>query len=140
MKKQFFRAEGVRRVVNKFVLTAFIAAAGFASQAQTAQVKQAIKATTASVQYIGNPQEGMSVAVKYDNIKGGPFTITVRDQDGYQLFQGNFNDKKFSKVFQLPKQSFSKLSFVIQHKKTGELQSFELNTRVAEEVVVKRVG
>jgi hypothetical protein len=140
MKKHFFRAVAVRHVVNRFVFTALIAAAGWGAQAQTAQVKQDITASTASVQYMGSREDISAVAVKYDNSKGGVFTITVRDQEGYLFYQGNFSDKKFSKTFELPRQSFSKLSFVIQHKKTGELQSFELDTRVTEQAVVKRVG
>src|ERR1700754_3190612 len=100
MKNQFFRPVIVRRVVNKMVLTAVITAAGFAAHAQASQVKQDIPATpTASVKYIGSQEEMVSVSVKYNNEAGHRFTVTVRDQEGFQLYQGSFTEKKFSKTF-----------------------------------------
>ena len=139
MKKQFFRAAVVRRVANKMVLTAFVLAAGYTANAQTA-VKQPITITNASVQYIGSQEDMISVAVKYDTAPGNKFSITVRDQDGYQLYQGNFTEKKFRKIFELPKPDLSKVIFVIRNTNTNEVQSYEVNTRVVEEIVVKKVG
>jgi len=140
MKKQFFRAGVVRRVINRFLVTAVIAVTGFTVHAQTSQVKQESVSPATSVKYMGSRQDILSVAVQYSNAKGQPFTITVHDQDGYQFFQGHFTEKKFSKVFELPKTDVSKLIFIIRNARTNEVQSFEVNTKAVEETVVKRIG
>jgi len=139
MKKQFFYAVPVRRVVNRFVMTVFVVAAGLATQAQTS-VKQPLVVPTASVTYIGSQEDVLSVAVKYDNTPGNRFTVTVKDEEGYLLYTGSFSEKKFSKIFQLPKTELSKATFTIRNTKTNEAQSFEINTRVVEEVVVSASG
>ncbi len=134
MKKQFFRTASVRRVVNKLALTAVVMAAGIAVQAQVSEVKQPIAVHTASVTYIGSQDDMLSISVKYDNATGTPFTVTVKGEDGYLLYQANFRDKNFRKVFQLPKSEYSSATFIIRNAKTNELQSFEVNTRTVEEV------
>src|SRR5438105_4367787 len=108
MEKYLFRAAVVRRIINRLVITAVIAVTGFTLHAQTSQVKQESVSPATSVKYIGSRQDILSVAVQYSNAKGQPFTITVRDQDGYQFFLGHFTEKKFSKVFELPKTDVSK--------------------------------
>ncbi|HEY4147762.1 MAG TPA: hypothetical protein VGM41_02470 [Chitinophagaceae bacterium] len=137
MKKQFFRTASVRRVVNKLALTAIVMAAGIAAEAQVSQVKQPIAVHTASVTYIGSQDDMLSISVKYDNAAGTPFTVTVKGEDGYLLYQGNFRDKNFSKIFRLPKSETTSATFTIRNAKTRELQSFEVNTQMVEEVVVK---
>jgi hypothetical protein len=137
MKKQFFRTVSVRRVVTKLALTAIVMAAGVAAEAQVSQVKQPIAVHTASVTYIGSQDDMLSISVKYDNAAGTPFTVTVKGEDGYLLYQGNFRDKNFRKVFRLPKSETSSATFTIRNAKTNELQSFEVNTQMVEEVVVK---
>ena len=126
--------------MNRWVITAGIVVAGFTIQAQTSQVKQASASPAASVKYMGSDQDMLSVAVQYNNGKGRLFTITVRDQNGYQFFQGNFTEKKFNKVFRLPKPDISKIVFIIRDAGTNQVQSFEVNTKAAEEPVVKRMG
>lgn len=108
-------------------------------QAQTFQVKQAIGSSAASVKYMGSQQDMLSVAVQYNNAQGRRFTVTVRDQDGYQFFQGSFTERKFDKTFQLPRPGVSKVIFSIQDTGTSEVQSFEINAKDTEEMVVKRV-
>ncbi len=120
-------------------MTVFVVAAGLATQAQTA-VKQPLVVPTASVTYIGGGEDVLSVAVKYDNAPGNRFTVTVKDEDGYLLYQGSFSEKKFNKIFQLPRPELSKATFIIRNAKTNEVQSFEINARIVEEVVVKRIG
>src|SRR5258708_4631934 len=140
MKKYFFRAAAMRRAVSKFVVTLVVAGTAFTAHAQTSQIKQPLSAHTASVTYMGSREDMLSVAVKYDNARGNLFSVIVKDQDGYLLYQGNFSDKKFSKIFQLPKQAVSKVTFVIRNTKTKEAQSFEINARQVEEAVVKTIG
>jgi len=140
MKKQFFRVAVVRRIINRCVVTGVIVVAGFTLHAQTSQVKQESPSPTASVKYMGSRQDMLSVAVQYNNAQGQPFTITVRDQDGYQLFEGNFTEKKFNKTFQMPRPDLSKIVFIIRNARTHEVQSFEVNTKKAEEMVVQRNG
>ena len=140
MKKKLFRVAVVRRAVSRIACMAFIVAAGFTAQAQTAQVKQEISNPLASVTYMGSRQDILSVAVKYTNAPGAPFTVTVRDQDGYQLFEGSFTERKFDKIFQLPKPDISKLVFTIRNTRTSEVQSFEVNTKAMEETLAQRPG
>lgn len=140
MKKQFFRVSVVRGAVNRIVCMACIVAAGFTAQAQTAQVKQELSHPGASVTYMGSRQDILSVAVKYNNAPGAPFTITVRDQDGYQLFEGRFTEKKFDKIFRLPKTDISRLVFTIRHAGAGKEQSFEINAKTMDETLVQRPG
>lgn len=140
MKKQFFRTAAMRRTVGKFVVTAFIVVTGFAANAQVSQVKQEIKTTSASVKYIGGDEELMSFVVKYENAGGDKMDVAVIDNEGIPLYKNVFTDKHFHKTFVLPRSGNSKVKFVIKNVLTGEVNSFEANTKVVEEVVVKRVG
>jgi len=140
MKKHLFVNLPVHRIVKRVILTGIIVVAGIVTQAQTEKVKQTIMVPTASVSYTGTIRDDLSVAVKYDNAAGHPFTVTVKDQDGYLLYQGNFYEKKFNKTFRVPKAQASMLRFEIRNAKTGELQTFEINTKEAEQMAVKRVG
>src|SRR5580693_2755998 len=54
--------------------------------------------------------------VVYDNPEGSRFVIQILDQDGNQLYQNAFTDKKFAKNFQLADpDSYNKLVFVIRN-------------------------
>ncbi|MBS1563075.1 MAG: hypothetical protein JST39_01750 [Bacteroidetes bacterium] len=127
-------------VQRLFILTVFVTLTGLTAAAQTAQVRQELHSTHATVRYMGSREETMSVAVQFDNTKGQRFTVTVRDQDGYQLFEGSFREKKFDKIFELPGKGISRLSFSIGVAGAARAQSFEIDTKKAEEMMVKRVG
>lgn len=140
MKKQFFRTAAMRRIAGKFVVTAFIVATGFAANAQASQVKSDVKTTPVSVRYIGGDEDMMSFVVTYENAGGNKIDVAVIDNEGTALYKNVFTDKRFQKTFVLPRSGNSKVKFVIKNVLTGEVNSFEANTKVVEEVVVKRIG
>jgi len=110
------------------------------SQARAVAVREPIP--TAVVSHIGNPEGSILFQVQYDNVGGGKFALIIKDNEGSVLYQDVFTDKKFDKKFQLPKEATGKLHFIIKGYKTNHSQTFEVNTntRVVEEVVVKRIG
>jgi hypothetical protein len=96
---------------------------------------------TAEVKYIGTSANDIVFNVSYDNPTGGKFSVAVLDQDGAQIYQEVFTDKKFEKRFRFPKGGTGKVTFMIRNFKDADVkQSFEINTRVIEDVVVTKVG
>jgi hypothetical protein len=75
-----------------------------------------------------------------DNPTGGKFSVIVIDEEGNQIFQEIYTDKKFDKRFKLPKAEKNKLTFVIRNFKTADVkQTFEINTKYVEDVVVTKL-
>src|ERR1700761_3087895 len=60
-------------------------------------------ANTATVQYLGSQDDMLVFNVGYDNGQGNKFLVTIKDQDGAQLYQHSFSDKNFYRQFKLPK-------------------------------------
>jgi hypothetical protein len=137
MKKQFFRMASLRRTGSRFLVTVCIVVSALAANAQVSQVKQSINATPVSVKYIGTSDEQMAFAVHYDNYNGDKFDITVRDNEGSLLYRNSFTNKTFNKTFMLPKGN-EKVTFIIKNLKTNEVNSFEANMRVVEQVLVRK--
>lgn len=96
----------------------------------------------AVVTYVSADAETLSFDVKVDNASGDKFTIIVKDDNGITLYRGSFTDKDFKKRFVLPKTDSNKLTFQVKSDSASKVESFEINnnTRVIEEVVVKRIG
>jgi hypothetical protein len=97
---------------------------------------------TADVTYVPL-NEGQGVFnVVYDNPQGSRWVLQILDQDGNQLYQNVFTDKKFTRNFQLADpDNYFKLVFVIRNLGDKSLQRFEVETRtrLIEEVNVKEV-
>ena len=119
-----------------FTVTAILLSASASLQAQSGE---AVK--PAAIRHLGNTTETMNFQVKYDNEAGEKFAVVVRDQDNNVLFQEYYTDKKFDKKFSLPKVDNNKVIFQIKNVKDNAVQTFEVNTntRLVEEVIVKRV-
>ena len=119
-----------------FTVTAILLSASASLQAQSTE---AVK--PAAIRHLGNTVETMNFQVKYDNEAGDKFAVVVRDQDNNVLFQEYYTDKKFDKKFALPKVDNNKVIFQIKNVKDNAIQTFEVNTntRLVEEVIVKRV-
>lgn len=96
----------------------------------------------AVVTYVSADAESLSFDVKVDNASGEKFTIVVKDEKGTTLYRGSFTEKEFKKRFVLPKSDSSKLTFLVKSESENKTESFEINsnTRIVEEVVVKRIG
>ncbi|HEX9510616.1 MAG TPA: hypothetical protein VF939_09035 [Puia sp.] len=99
-------------------------------------------ASTAEVRYIGSNEGDPLFNVLYTNSAGARFSVKVLDNEGHQLFQGVYTDRKFDKKFKVTDaQNYGKLTFVIRNFQDNSVQSFEINSnaRVVEDVEVKEV-
>jgi hypothetical protein len=95
---------------------------------------------TTEVKYIGTSEDAVIFNVSVDNPTGGKFSVIVMDEEGNQIFQEIYIDKKFDKRFKLPKAEKNKLTFVIRNFKTADVkQTFEINTKYVEDVVVTKL-
>jgi hypothetical protein len=143
MKKQSMRV--VKTILrSKFIrvtATMLIVAQLATAQTKAVAVREPLE-NAAVVTHIGNPEGSILFQVQYDNLSGEKFALIIKDNDGTVLFQDVYSGKKFDKKFQLPKEDAGKLQFIIKGQKSSHAQTFEVNTntRMVEEVIVKRVG
>ena len=99
-------------------------------------------ANTAEVTYIPVPEGQGHFHIVYNNDKGSRFVLQILDQDGNQLYQNLFTDKKFSKNFELADpDSYSRLVFEIRNLGDKSFQRFEVesSTHLIEDVNVREV-
>jgi hypothetical protein len=99
-------------------------------------------ARTAEVTYIPVTGNQGIFHVVYDNAAGSRFVLQILDQDGNQLYQNLFTDKKFSKNFELADpDSYSRLVFEIRNLGDKSFQRFEVesSTHLIEDVNVREV-
>ncbi|HEV3250177.1 MAG TPA: hypothetical protein VGZ71_04455 [Puia sp.] len=131
MKKQFISA------ISALTLGVLLTTAVTTTQAQSTIGSPSEK--TAEVKYLGLSDDALFFNVSFENPVGGRVSVIVLDEDGTQLFQEVYTDKKFDKRFKLPKLEKNKITFVIRNfKDTDVKQSFEINTRLVEDVVVTK--
>ncbi len=92
------------------------------------------------VKYLGTSDDAVFFNVSVDNPTGAKFSILVLDEDGSQLFQEIYTEKKFDKKFKLPKSEKHRLTFVVRNYKDADLkQTFEINMHYVEDVVVTKL-
>jgi len=80
--------------------------------------------------------------VSYDNPQGGKFLVTIKDQDGNQLYQRFYSDKSFYKQFKLPKTDKDKVVFIFRNGQEAPIVktfAVNVNSRFVQEVAVKKV-
>lgn len=98
-------------------------------------------ASKAEIKYAGlDADELLSFTVKYNNPSGRRFSLLVLDENGENLFNAIYSDKKFSKAFKLPAASVNNLTFLIQGVKENfkEVFNIDVNTRQVTDVVVSK--
>src|SRR5580700_1651387 len=83
------------------------------TQAQTTTTASADKNTT--VKYLGTQDDVILFNVSVENPNGSKFSVIVTDNEGNQIFQEVYNDRKFDKRFRLPKSETGKLTFVVRN-------------------------
>jgi hypothetical protein len=96
----------------------------------------------ASVRYLGTQDDMLIFNVSYDNPEGNRFLVTVKDQDGAQLYQSPFWDKAFYKQFKLSKSDRDKIIFVIRNGEQAPIVktfSVNVNSHFVQEVAVKKL-
>lgn len=102
---------------------------------------QTAPATT--IKYLGTQDDMILFNVAYPNPEGVRFSVTVKDQDGTQLFQGFFSDRSFNKQFRLPKTDKNKISFIVHNGKEADVVktfAINVNSRFVEDVAVKKIN
>lgn len=143
MKRNFMRAKNANmfsKFIKASVVVLMLTGAEGAQAASVSNDKDGIG--KAVVTYVSADAETLSFDVKVDNTTGDKFTIIVKDDKGITIYRGTFTDKGFKKRFVLPKTDSNKLTFLVKSESENKIESFEINnnTRVIEEVVVKRIG
>ena len=127
MKKQMTtQATGIRSSFARLLAAGFlIAGSSFAAQAQTAKT-----AVDADIKYAGTSNDKILFAVEYSNVNGEPFTVELKDGDGYVFYNNHFKDKKFKKFFAIDKSELDRASITIQvaNKNGVQKQVFDVNT------------
>ena len=128
----------VMSAISKLTLGVLLFTSVAATEAQAATVNPGDKIT--EVKYVGTSDDAVVFNVSVDNPTGGKFSVIVLDEQGDKLFEEIYTDKKFDKRFKLPKAEKNKLTFVIRNFKTADIkQSFEINTKYTEDVVVTKL-
>ena len=137
MKKSLTAFFGKLTLGISFVL--FVSAAN--AQSATATNVSA-PAENVIVKYLGTQDELILFNVYYANPDGTKFLLTIKDQDGSQIYQNAFSDISFSKQFRLPKSEKDKLFFIIRDNKGADIvKTFEVNvnSRLVQQVAVKKL-
>jgi len=132
MKRQFLSA------ISKFTvgLALFFGVALTQTRANTTHPIE----KSADVKYLGASDDAVMFKVSFENPSNTKYVISVVDEEGNQLFQGIYTDKKFDKRFSLPKSGSEKLTFIIRNANDVEFkQTFEISTHFVENVVVTRL-
>jgi hypothetical protein len=96
----------------------------------------------AKVKYLGTQDDMIVFNVSYDNPQGGKFLVTIKDQDGNQLYQRFYSDKSFYKQFKLPKTDKDKVVFIFRNGQEAPIVktfAVNVNSRFVQEVAVKKV-
>jgi hypothetical protein len=119
-----------RKAITVLTLTAITVAAGFTANAAGHEPKKhnAGSASTAEVFYVGSLEGQPLFNVMYNNAEGSRFSISIKDDQGYELFKSSYSDKKFDKKFEIadvvPE---GKLTLTITNYKDNSEQTFEIN-------------
>jgi hypothetical protein len=98
-------------------------------------------APVAAVSYLGYNNDQLSFLMKYETENGEKFNVTITDADGNVLFNENFTDKKFSKIFKSPLETGS-LTFIISNPKNKDEKKFRVSTerRMVEEFSITKAN
>jgi hypothetical protein len=98
--------------------------------------------SAATVKYLGTQDDMLVFNVSYPNPEGSRFVLTVKDQDGTQLYQSIFSEKSFYKQFRLPKADKDRIVFVFHDYRDADIiKAFDVsvNSRFIREVAVKKL-
>ena len=142
MKKHLMRVVNAN-FFSKFIKTSVVVLLLTAGNGAFAQVSPVALATTqpasAAITYVTTTTDAILFDVKVANAIGERFLIIVKDENGTTIYRGAYNDKDFKKRFMLPRTDASRITFQIKSDSGSTAESFEINTRLVEEVVVKKV-
>lgn len=96
----------------------------------------------AVINHLATTGDNLLFEVKVANESGEKFTLVIKDNTGTTIYRGVYSDKNFAKKFQFPKGENDKVVFIVKSASGNKTESFEINsnTRLVEEVIVKRVN
>jgi hypothetical protein len=97
----------------------------------------------ARVKYLGIYDDMLIFDMAYTNPTGGKFLVTIKDQDGVQLYQNSFSEKTINKQFRLPRLEKDRVVFVIRDFRDADIvKTFDIsvNSRMIREVAVRKVN
>jgi hypothetical protein len=97
----------------------------------------------ATVKYLGTQEDMIVFNVSFTNPEGSRCLLTIKDQDGSQLYQNTFTDRSFYKQFRLPKTDKDRIFFVFHNNNHDAdlVKTFEVNvnSRFVHEVAIKKL-
>ena len=128
--------------MKSIVLALLFAGVSLASLANSHEPIGDRSESAAEVKYIAANNGEFFFDVTYNNTSGSRFSVAVLDENGDQIYQNFFSDRKFDKKFKLADpESFGKLTFIIRNLSDNSVQRFEVNAnnRLVEDVEVKEV-
>ena len=130
-------------VFGRLILgTSFLLILATANARPTVATTEPADTTAAIVKYLGTQDDMLVFNVSYSNPEGGRFLLTVKDQDGTQLYQSLFTDKSFYKQFRLPKSEKDRIVFIFRDGREAEtVKTFDvnINSRIIREVAVRKI-
>ena len=142
MKKQMKTpAMNVRSTFRRAAFIALFAAGSFSAL----QAQNAPTTTTgdAQIRYTGTVNGKLIFEVDYSNETVAPFTLEIKDAEGYVFYNNRFKEKSFKKFFALDKEELYKTSITIQlaTKNTVQKQVFDIttSTKTVDEVSVVKL-
>jgi hypothetical protein len=112
------------------------------TQAQSTNNPAGQSESATLVKYLGTQDDMIVFNVSYSNPDGGKFMLTVKDQDGTQLYQNVFSEKSFYKQFRLPRTDKDRIVFILHNAHDADVvKTFEINvnSRFIQEVAVKKL-
>jgi len=121
-------------IITKAIAVLFLAAVSVTANANGGAKNSA--ELKAKVNYVGATADGVLFNLAYANEAGKKFTVKVFDAAGEVLYLNSFKNKKFEQIFQSPKDVASTLTFQIVSDKQVYQQSFSIDKKITEEVVV----
>ena len=113
-----------------------------AGETVTGAVPAVSGADRAVVKYLGAQDDMLVFNVAYQNPQGSRFVLTIRDQEGNQLYQDFFKDKAFYRQFRLPKTDKDRIVFAIgngQEETVIKTFAVNVNSRFVQEVAIKKL-
>jgi hypothetical protein len=129
----------IRSSFAKFLAAGLLTAGSFSM----VQAQDSTKTPEADIRYAGTMNDKLLFGVEYKNESAQPFTVELKDADGYVFYVSRFNDKQFRKFFAIDKYELDKASIIIQlATKDGiQKQVFDVNTtsKMVQEVSVVKL-
>lgn len=113
------------------------------AQKADSESQQPPNKTAAEVRYLGTTGDTVMFDVSYPNPEGARFQLSIKDQDGLQLYQDYFSDRSFHRQFRIAKGDREKIAFVIRDNngaETGKTFEVNINSRLIREVAVKKIN